>query len=111
MLRGVWTDSRGAGAEKLAKVVAAEQNERTVVLGDMNGTTDDRKLACLTPAAALGPGPSRGRPRLQLAGVLPEGADRSDPSQGRGAEELVGPAGDRQRSSAGGGSHQLVNTA
>ncbi|MEV6174447.1 endonuclease/exonuclease/phosphatase family protein [Streptomyces sp. NPDC051954] len=45
---GFWTDSRDAGAEKLAKAVAAEQIERVVVLGDMNGTTDDRALDGLT---------------------------------------------------------------
>ncbi|MFI8308767.1 endonuclease/exonuclease/phosphatase family protein [Streptomyces sp. NPDC085927] len=39
---GFWTDSRDVGAVALAKAVAAEQNERVVVLGDMNGTTDDR---------------------------------------------------------------------
>ncbi|WP_328707947.1 endonuclease/exonuclease/phosphatase family protein [Streptomyces mesophilus] len=45
---GFWTDSRDAGAAKLAEAVAAEKSERVVVLGDMNGTTDDRALAGLT---------------------------------------------------------------
>ncbi|MEV6106316.1 endonuclease/exonuclease/phosphatase family protein [Streptomyces sp. NPDC051940] len=45
---GFWTDSRDAGAEKLAEAVAAEKNERVVLLGDLNGTTDDRALAGLT---------------------------------------------------------------
>ncbi|PZH18346.1 hypothetical protein C1I97_04045 [Streptomyces sp. NTH33] len=45
---GFWTDSRDVGAVALAEAVAAEQNERVVVLGDMNGTTDDRAFDGLT---------------------------------------------------------------
>ncbi|MEU9366766.1 endonuclease/exonuclease/phosphatase family protein [Streptomyces avermitilis] len=45
---GFWTDSRDFGADALAKAVAAEQIERVVVLGDMNGTTDDRAFDGLT---------------------------------------------------------------
>ncbi|GAA1015758.1 endonuclease/exonuclease/phosphatase family protein [Streptomyces thermogriseus] len=45
---GFWTDSRDVGANALAKAVAAERNERVVVLGDLNGTTDDRALDGLT---------------------------------------------------------------
>lgn len=41
---GFWTDSRDAGATKLAKAVAAERSERVLVLGDFNGTMDDRAL-------------------------------------------------------------------
>nr|WP_326675040.1 cation:proton antiporter [Streptomyces sp. NBC_01237] len=37
-----WTDSRDAGATKLAKAVAAERSERVRVLGGFNGTMDDR---------------------------------------------------------------------
>ncbi|WP_432102080.1 endonuclease/exonuclease/phosphatase family protein [Streptomyces sp. bgisy091] len=39
---GFWTDSRDAGAAKLTKAVAAERVDRALVLGDMNGTLDDR---------------------------------------------------------------------
>lgn len=45
---GFWTDSRDAGAVALTRAVAAEPNERVMVLGDMNGTTDDRVFAGLT---------------------------------------------------------------
>ncbi|MFF4244844.1 endonuclease/exonuclease/phosphatase family protein [Streptomyces sp. NPDC001822] len=45
---GFWTDSRDVGAAALAKAVAGEPNERVVVLGDMNGTTDDRVFDGLT---------------------------------------------------------------
>ncbi|MEU5833732.1 endonuclease/exonuclease/phosphatase family protein [Streptomyces diacarni] len=41
---GFWTDSRDAGATKLAKAVSAERSERVLVLGDFNGTVDDRAL-------------------------------------------------------------------
>jgi vancomycin resistance protein VanJ len=45
---GFWTDSRDRNANALAKAVAAEPNGRVVLLGDLNGTTDDRALAGLT---------------------------------------------------------------
>jgi vancomycin resistance protein VanJ len=45
---GFWTVSRDFGARALAKAVAAERNERVVVLGDLNGTTDDRAFRALT---------------------------------------------------------------
>lgn len=45
---GFWTGSRDRNAQALAEAVAAEQNERVVLLGDMNGTTDDRAFAGLT---------------------------------------------------------------
>lgn len=45
---GFWTDSRDAGATKLAEAVAAERDRRVLVLGDFNGTTDDRAFDGLT---------------------------------------------------------------
>jgi vancomycin resistance protein VanJ len=45
---GFWTDSRDRGAQALAKAVAAEPVKRVVVLGDLNGTMDDRAFAGLT---------------------------------------------------------------
>ncbi|GAB1823523.1 teicoplanin resistance protein VanJ [Herbidospora sp. RD11066] len=45
---GFWTDSRDRGARALAEAVAADENERLVVLGDLNGTTNDRAFAGLT---------------------------------------------------------------
>lgn len=45
---GFWTDSRDRGAQALGKAIAAEQNERVVLLGDLNGTMDDRAFADLT---------------------------------------------------------------
>ncbi len=46
--RGFWTDSRDFGADALAKAIAAEPNKRLMLLGDLNGTTDDRALHGLT---------------------------------------------------------------
>ena len=37
-----------AGAHAVGKAIAAEQNERVVLLGDLNGTMDDRAFAGLT---------------------------------------------------------------
>jgi vancomycin resistance protein VanJ len=45
---GFSTDSRDRGAQALGKAIAAEQNERVVLLGDLNGTMDDRAFADLT---------------------------------------------------------------
>ncbi|RII15882.1 Endonuclease/Exonuclease/phosphatase family protein [Streptomyces sp. YIM 130001] len=45
---GFGTDGRDRNAKALSRAVAAERNERMVLLGDLNGTTDDRALAGLT---------------------------------------------------------------
>ncbi|MEV7090970.1 endonuclease/exonuclease/phosphatase family protein [Streptomyces sp. NPDC093085] len=45
---GFWTESRDAGAAALSTAVAAERNGRVVVLGDFNGTMDDRAFDGLT---------------------------------------------------------------
>ncbi|MES5823408.1 endonuclease/exonuclease/phosphatase family protein [Streptomyces sp. RG80] len=45
---GFWTAQRDGGAQELAKALAAERNERVVLLGDLNGTTGDRAFASLT---------------------------------------------------------------
>ncbi|TKK90599.1 endonuclease/exonuclease/phosphatase family protein [Herbidospora galbida] len=45
---GFWTDSRDRGARALTEAVAADGSERLVVLGDLNGTTDDRAFTGLT---------------------------------------------------------------
>ncbi|MFF0085645.1 endonuclease/exonuclease/phosphatase family protein [Streptomyces canus] len=45
---GFWTGSRDRNAKALAKAVAAEANGRMVLLGDLNGTTDDRAFVGLT---------------------------------------------------------------
>ncbi|WP_373312555.1 endonuclease/exonuclease/phosphatase family protein [Streptomyces candidus] len=45
---GYATADRDRGARALAAAVAAEPNERVILLGDLNGTTDDRALNVLT---------------------------------------------------------------
>ncbi|MFE4538232.1 endonuclease/exonuclease/phosphatase family protein [Streptomyces scopuliridis] len=45
---GFWTDSRDRGAQALAQAIAAEHSERVVLLGDLNGTMDDRAFAGIT---------------------------------------------------------------
>ncbi|MFD3505532.1 endonuclease/exonuclease/phosphatase family protein [Streptomyces sp. NPDC058676] len=45
---GFWTETRDRNAQALGKAIAAEQNERVVLLGDLNGTTDDRAFAGIT---------------------------------------------------------------
>ena len=45
---GFATDSRDRNAQALDKAVAAEKSKRVVLLGDLNGTMDDRAFAGLT---------------------------------------------------------------
>jgi vancomycin resistance protein VanJ len=45
---GFWTAHRDRGAQALGKAIAADQNERVVLLGDLNGTMDDRASADIT---------------------------------------------------------------
>jgi vancomycin resistance protein VanJ len=45
---GFWTASRNIGVQALGRAIAAEKNERVVLLGDLNGTMDDRALNDIT---------------------------------------------------------------
>ena len=45
---GFWTASRDIGVQALGKAIAADPAKRVVLLGDLNGTTDDRAFAGLT---------------------------------------------------------------
>jgi len=45
---GLWTASRDIGVQALGQAIAADPSDRVVLLGDLNGTTDDRALADLT---------------------------------------------------------------
>ncbi|MFB8141674.1 endonuclease/exonuclease/phosphatase family protein [Streptomyces parvus] len=45
---GLSSGQRDGGAQSLGQAVAAEENERVVLLGDLNGTLDDRAYAGLT---------------------------------------------------------------
>ncbi len=45
---GFWTVSRDRNARALAEAVATERNTRVVLLGDLNGSLDDRAFAGLT---------------------------------------------------------------
>ena len=45
---GFWTDSRDRNAQALAEAIAAERSKRVLLLGDLNGTMDDRAFAGLT---------------------------------------------------------------
>ncbi|WP_031066765.1 endonuclease/exonuclease/phosphatase family protein [Streptomyces sp. NRRL WC-3742] len=46
--KGFWTDSRNLGAQALGRAVAADPSPRVVLLGDLNGTLDDRALSGLS---------------------------------------------------------------
>ncbi|WP_127354126.1 endonuclease/exonuclease/phosphatase family protein [Actinacidiphila soli] len=45
---GFWTASRDRGVQALGKAIAADPSERVVLLGDLNGTMDDRAFADIT---------------------------------------------------------------
>ena len=44
---GFWTGSRDIGVRALARVIAADRSKRVVLLGDLNGTLDDRAFVPL----------------------------------------------------------------
>ncbi|MGW4302229.1 endonuclease/exonuclease/phosphatase family protein [Streptomyces sp. NPDC004646] len=46
--KGFWTDSRDIGARALGKALADDPSKRIVLLGDLNGTLDDRAFAGIT---------------------------------------------------------------
>jgi vancomycin resistance protein VanJ len=45
---GFWTASRDIGVQALATAIAADPGKRVVLLGDLNGSVDDRAFAGLT---------------------------------------------------------------
>lgn len=45
---GFWTETRDRNARALGEALAAERSERVVLLGDLNGTTDDRAFDGIT---------------------------------------------------------------
>jgi vancomycin resistance protein VanJ len=45
---GFWTASRDIGVQALGQAIAADPGKRVVLLGDLNGTMDDRAFAGLT---------------------------------------------------------------
>ncbi|TDT95559.1 vancomycin resistance protein VanJ [Streptomyces sp. 846.5] len=45
---GFWTASRDIGAQALGRAVATDPSQRVVLLGDLNGTMDDRAFVGLT---------------------------------------------------------------
>ncbi|WP_018548262.1 endonuclease/exonuclease/phosphatase family protein [Streptomyces sp. LaPpAH-108] len=46
--KGFWTGSRDIGARALGQALAEDTSERVVLLGDLNGTLDDRAFAGIT---------------------------------------------------------------
>jgi vancomycin resistance protein VanJ len=45
---GFWTASRDIGLQVLSQAIAADPSQRVLLLGDLNGTTEDRAFAGLT---------------------------------------------------------------
>jgi vancomycin resistance protein VanJ len=45
---GFWTASRDIGVQALGKAIAADPSKRVVLLGDLNGTMDDRAFGDIT---------------------------------------------------------------
>jgi vancomycin resistance protein VanJ len=45
---GFWTGSRDIGVQALGRAIAADPSDRAVLLGDLNGTLDDRAFAEIT---------------------------------------------------------------
>jgi vancomycin resistance protein VanJ len=45
---GFWTASRDIGVQALGQAIAADSSKRVVLLGDLNGSVDDRAFAGIT---------------------------------------------------------------
>jgi vancomycin resistance protein VanJ len=45
---GFWTASRAIGVQALGRAIAADSSKRVVLLGDLNGSVDDRAFAAIT---------------------------------------------------------------
>jgi vancomycin resistance protein VanJ len=45
---GFWTASRDIGVQALGKAIDADPSSRVILLGDLNGTMDDRAFADIT---------------------------------------------------------------
>ncbi len=107
---GFWTASRNIGVEALGKAIAADSSKRVVLLGDLNGTMDDRAFADITAQMQSAQDAAGDGFGFTWPANVPGGADRPDPGPRRGIEELVGASGQRQRPPAGSGRNQLVST-
>ena len=80
---GFGSGRRDESAGLLGAAIAAEKLDTVILLGDLNGTVDDRGLAPVTSRMSL----AERRLRLQLARGFPHGPDRPG----------HGPLGDRHR--------------
>ena len=98
---GFWTASRDIGVRALGKAIAADPSKRVVLLGDLNGTIDDRALADLSSqmqSAQEMAGDGFGFtwpasfPVVRIDQILVRGVD---------AGQLLGAGGQRQRPQAG----------
>ena len=47
---GYWTASRDIGLQALGQAIAADPSQRVLLLGDLNGTMDDRAFAASPPS-------------------------------------------------------------
>ena len=79
---GFTSGQRNDTIKPLGRQIAAEKLAGVVVMGDFNGTANDRSLAPLDRRPPLRPGRGRPRLRIHLARQVPDGPHR--PHHGRG---------------------------
>lgn len=94
---GFTANQRDNSADALGEAIADERVERVVLLGDLNGTMNDRSLNAVTAQMRSTQGAAGDGFGFKLARLVPDGPDRPDHGQGRRADGLLDPRGDRQR--------------
>lgn len=95
---GFTVNQRDASAQALGDAIEAESLKKVLLLGDLNGTMNDRSLAPVTSQMRSAQGAAGDGFGFSWPAVLPDGPDRPDHEQGRSeAHRLPHPGPRRQR--------------
>ncbi|MBT3090121.1 endonuclease/exonuclease/phosphatase family protein [Streptomyces sp. CYG21] len=105
---GFTANQRDDSADALGEAIADEQVERVVLLGDLNGTMNDRSLKAVTSQMRSTQGAVGDGFGFSWPASFPMARIDPDHGQGRRAEVLVDPGGDRQRPPAAGGARPAL---
>ena len=94
---GFTSDQRNDTIKALGRQIADEKLAGVIVMGDFNGTANDRSLAPLTAGLRSAQGAAGYGLRVHLAGQVPDGADRPHHGARRHPDQGLGDELDRQR--------------
>lgn len=97
---GFTANQRDKSADALGEAIADETLSRVILLGDLNGTMNDRSLNAVTSQMRSTQGAAGDGYGFSWPHGVPAGPDRPDHGQGRRADLLLDPAQDGERPSA-----------